>query len=304
MGMHGQVMSGFMGSSPVKNDTFRVYHFFTRALSEDAIKKSIEQILESRFSAIVTVGLSCALITKKILEEKNVQLPHIFVGVSDPFAYGLGESPEDLVAHNMTGILYNPYESDKAIRFLCEAKPHLKSLLIVSEQISLSGTHSRPDWVAQEIAAVKAVCEPKGITVNSYAAPNLASLYAYVEKNIKTFDTLMLPEGTTTFNIYEALGELCSKYNKTLFSGLIEPVANSAALGYGASYESMGESAAEYAYKLLIDGVPLNRLPLVRDLKGRQAVVNTAVAGSQDLDPEYVEKVCRSWNGLVFCNVL
>lgn len=300
MGMHGQVMNGVMSSSPVKNDTFRVYHFFSRGLSDQAITQSVEQILEARFSLIITIGLSCALVAKKVLEQKKVNIPHIFVGITDPFAYGLGESPEDLIAHNMTGILYNAYETEKSVQFLCESKPLMKSLLVVSEQISLNGAHRRPDWIAEELAAIKSVCESKGVTVSHYAAPTLAELYTYVEKNVDSFDTLMLPEGTTTFNIYESLGDLCTKHKKTLFSGLIEPVARSAALGYGASYESMGEYAVEYAYKLLVEGVPLSKLPLFRDLKGRQAVVNTEVARKQDLDPEHLEKVCRKWDGLIF----
>jgi len=303
MGMHGQVMNGVMGSSPVKNDTFRVYHFFSRGLSDAAITHSVEQILEARFSLIITIGLSCALVTKKVLEQKKVSIPHIFVGLVDPFAHGLGESPEDLVAHNMTGILYDAYETKKAAQFLCEAKPHMQSLLVLLEEISLSGSHLRPDWIAQELASIKEVCEPRGVKVQHYAAPTLAELYTYVEKHINTFDTLILPEGTTTFTIYESLSDLCSKYNKTLFSGLIEPVAHGVALGYGASYESLGEHAVEYAYKLLIEGIPLSKLPLFKDLKGRQAVVNVSIARKQDLDPQHIEAVCRAWDGIIFRSV-
>ncbi|MDQ5890243.1 MAG: putative tryptophan/tyrosine transport system substrate-binding protein [Candidatus Dependentiae bacterium] len=304
MGMHGQVMSGLMGSPYVRSDAFRVYHFFTRGLSEAAIRVSVEQILESRFSAIITLGLSCALVTKKILEEKHVKIPHIFVGINDPFSVGLGENPEDLVAHHMTGVLYNAYETEKATQFLCEVKPSMKSVLIALENISVSGAHGRIDWVDQEMAKVRSVCEPRGITVSSYAASSLADLYSYVANNLDTFDTLMLLEGSTTLNIYESLGSLCSKNKKTLFSGLIEPVAKSAAIGYGASYESMGEYAAEYAYKLAVEGVPLQKLPLIRDLKGRQPVVNLAVGMSQDIDGDHAEAVCRAWDGLIFRTIL
>ena len=300
MGMHGQVMSGLMGAAPVKNDFFRVYHFFTRGLSEEAIRESIEQILESRFSALVTLGISCAMVAKKVLQEKNVHMPHIFVGVHDPFAAGLGESPEDLVAHNMTGILYNPYETVKAMQFLCEAKPNMKSILIATEQIASSGAHGRPDWVEGEVATVRSVCEPKGITVKTYPASSLAALYNYVNRYIDTFDTLILLEGTTSLTLYEALGDVCSRKGKTLFSGLIEPVAQSAAAGYGASYESMGEHAAEYLYKLFVEGVPLNRLPLYHDLKGRKPVVNLSLAAHQGLDPKHLEKVCKEWEGICF----
>lgn len=300
MGMHGQVMSGLMGSAPVRNDCFRVYHFFTRGLSEEAIRESIEQILASPFSALVTLGISCATVAKKVLQEKNVHMPHIFVGVNDPIAAGLGESPGDLVAHNMTGILYNPYETLKAVQFLCAAKPNMKSILIATEQIASASTHGRPDWVDGEVAAVRLVCEPKGIAVKAYPAASLAGLYNYVNRYIDTFDTLILLEGTTSLTLYEALGDLCSRKGKTLFSGLIEPVTQSAAIGYGASYESMGEHAADYLYKLLVEGVPLGRLPLYHDLKGRTAVVNLAVAAHQGLDPQHIEKVCNEWGGLCF----
>jgi len=299
MGMHGQVITGLMDSAPVKNDQVRIYHFFSRGLSEEAIRESIEQILESRFSALVTIGVSCALAAKKVLEEKNVSIPHIFVGVHDPFAVGLGENEQDLVTHNMTGVLYTPYETERAMQFLCQAKPQMKSLLVVTEWIATASSHLRSGWADEEVARVKSVCMPHGVKVEQYPAPSLAQLYTHIQKNIESFDALVLLEGTTCLNIYESLGDLCTSAGKTLFSGLIEPVMSRAAIGYGASYESLGEQAAQYLQKLLVEGVPLSRLPLHRDFKGRRPVFNTELARHQGLDAELLPELKKEWPDLL-----
>ncbi len=303
MGMHGQVMSGIMGSTPVRNDVFRVYHFFTRGIGEDAIRHTLDQISELRFAAIITIGAACARIAKKVLAEKNMRMPHIFVGVHDPVSAGIVDAHDSLTAHNMTGILYDPVQNDKVAQFLCEVKPHMKSVLIASEGISSQGA-GPANWVAAEAEIIRAICEPRGITVAMHYAATLGALYNYVYKNSALYDTLLMIEGGICLNLYESLGVLCSQNNKTLFSGLIEPVSRSAAVGYGSSYESLGEHAIEYAHKLLVEGISLEKLPPYIDTKGRHAAVNIALAPSQDLDPAHIEKVCRQWGGVVFGCIL
>jgi len=300
MGMHGQVMGGFIDSAPVCNDDLRVYHYFSKGLDEDSIRRTVLQILELPFNMIVTIGVSCARVAKKVIAEKGSQLPHLFIGITDPYEAGLAKDREDLVAHNMTGILYDPYESAKVAQYLCEAKPHVKKILIGTERIIIDGVDQNSNWVTHEIDIIKSVCEPKGVEVNYYPATNLADLYNYVEKNSATFDTLMLLEGGTGLTMCESLGQLCNNEKKTLFSGLIEPAASFASLGYGASYESMGEHAGMYAYRWLCEGVPLHKLPPYRDSKGRQAVANVELAAQQDLDPEHVAEICRKWDGIIF----
>jgi ABC-type uncharacterized transport system substrate-binding protein len=304
MGMHGQVMSGIMGSAPVRNDLFRVYHFFTRGISEDAIRHTLDQISELRFAALITIGASCARVAKKVLEEKGMRMPHIFVGVNDPISAGIVDTADDLIAHNMTGILYDSVQTDKVAQFLYEAKPHMKSLLIASEGISSQVTGGPANWVAAEAEIIRSICEPRGVSVMMHYAATLGALYNYVYKNSDQYDTLLMIEGGICLNLYESLGVLCNQKNKTLFSGLIEPVSRSAALGYGSSYESLGEHAIEYAYKLLIEGVALRSLPPYTDSKGRHAAVNIALAPLQDLDPGHIEKVCRQWGGVVFGCIL
>jgi hypothetical protein len=303
MGMHGQVMSGIMGSAPVRNDLFRVYHFFTRGISEDAIRHTLDQISELRFAAIITIGAACARVAKKVLAEKNMRMPHIFVGLHNPVSAGVVETDADLLTHNMTGILYDPVQNDKVAQFLCEAKPHMKSVLIASEGISSQGVGTH-NWVATEAETIRAICEPRGVSVMVHYASTLGALYNYAHKNSNSYDTLLMIEGGVCLNLYESLGVLCSQNNKTLFSGLIEPVSRSAALGYGSSYESLGEHAIEYAHKLLIEGVAIQNLPPYVDTKGRHAAVNIALAPSQDLDAQHIEKVCRQWGGVVFGCIL
>ncbi len=300
LGMHGQVMNGVMNSRYVKEDDFRVFHFFSRGITEEAIAPVVKQILEHPFAAIISVGVSCAYVARKVLEQEKSTIPHIFVGATDPFKYGLGHDHEDLIAHNMTGVLYNRYEIEQAIKYLIEAKPTMRSLLVATERVGTQGTHLDTEWIAREVAAIRSVCEPQGIEVHTHAAQSCAYLYAHVRDTIKTFDTLFLLEGGLSISIFEPLGSLCDQYRKTLFSGLLEPVRQSAALGYGASYESMGDAAMEYVYKLLVEHVSLRELPLVRQENTRKALLNTSLAAGQDVDVEHAEKVCKKWNGIIF----
>jgi hypothetical protein len=117
--------------------------------------------------------------------------------------------------------------------------------------------------------------------------------------NIKTFDTLILPEGGLSISIFDPLGSLCDQYHRTLFSGLLDPVRKAAAIGYGASYESMGAAAMEYMHKIFVDRMPISALPLVKQDNTRQPLLNLELAARQDLDVEHAESVCKKWQGLI-----
>ena len=303
LGMHGQVMNGLMNSPFVKEDEFRVFHFFSRGITEDAITYVVKQILEHPFSAIISVGVSCAYVAKKVLAQENSKIPHIFVGVTDPFKYGLGNNSQDLIDHNMTGILYDPYDTEKATTYLCESKPAIQRLLVATERIGSGGTHLDTEWIDKEVAAIRSVCEPKGIEVQTHAAQSGAYLYAYVRDNIKTFDTMMLLEGGLSISIFDPLGALCDQYHKTLFSGLSEPVRKSAAIGYGASYESMGAMAAQYAHSILIEEKSVSQLPLLHQENTRRPILNLELAAGQDLDVAHAEEVCKKWDGIIIESV-
>jgi len=299
LGMHGQIMNGLMNSPFVKEDEFRVFHFFSRGITEEAITSVVKQILEHPFSAIISVGVNCAYVAKKVLAQENSKIPHIFVGVTDPFKYGLGDCTQDLIDHNMTGILYEPYEIEKATQYLCESKLKMQRILVATERIGSGGTHLDTEWIDKEVAAIRAVCEPRGIEVQTHAAQSCAYLYAYVRDNIRSFDTMMLLEGGLSISIFDPLGALCDEFHKTLFSGLSEPVHKSAAIGYGASYETMGALAAQYAYDILIQEKPLSQLPLLRQENTRKPILNLSLAAGQDLDLAHAEEVCKKWDGII-----
>jgi|GEM_PF-2724466 len=302
-GMHGQVLSGILHSPYARSDAVQLHHFFTRGFSEEVIRSVVEYCLSLHTTAFITLGLTCSLVIQRVLAEKGLSIPVVFAGISDPYAYGLAEHVRDLAARNMTGITYSPYETRKAAEFLCAAKPHAKSILFVSERVTTTGAYQGLLWEKREIDTVRTACETRGIEVHYYAAQSIAEAYSYLREKSHLFDTLMILEGSAGVGFFEPVGIVCAEQKKTLFTGLIAPVRSSAALGYGASYQSMGTHAMAYAYRIVVEGTPIAQLPPYYDAKARRPAANLALAAAQGLAPEHVARVCEEFDGLVFKDV-
>lgn len=296
MGPQGEVVQGAVNACYL-DKRFALYKYFARGVDPIQIARCVEDVLGEGCDLVVTVGLNCAFGVYNAVKNRKVNFPHIIAGVNYLDQMGLVQSLEN-PGGNATGICYSEMQSVEAIDFLSQSRDLKKLLMAAAARTKDSEIES---WFLSEISKVSRLCEERSIEFQARGYSAFDSMYKFVSDEIKNTSAIFLPDGTVSLDLHKEIGQLCSKHGVTLFTGLLEPVKQgTAALGFGASYHSLGVRAIEYAKKILVDGIPAGEIPCHLEELGRRAAINLSVAKQQGLDPEHIKKVCAKWNGIVF----
>lgn len=302
VGPHGYLIRAFIRSLEAYSNKIMVSPFYTRGLNTMNITRTLEDVFGESSDLIVTIGTKCAVTTVQYMKKHDIDSPVLITGLT-PSGFKNFLEAEIRGLSNVYAVLYPDFDTQESIEFLYEAKPLIKSSLILYNVYSSSNENVAftLSWLGKEINIVKEFFSKHGVVVEDQYLKNS---YNFLTKNIKQYDCIILLDGTVSLDLHDAVGRLCSHHGVTLFTGMRTAVQSSSALGYGAEFTPLGEAAADYARRILFEKLSPRDLPVTTINNIRTAAVNTALAERQGLDSDHIVQVCKSWNGVVFDSVI
>jgi len=300
MGIHGEVVSGFIQENERLKQPFRVYPYYTRGVNTIDVTHCVEEVLQENFNLIVTVGLVASKVAHEILIKKNKTIPLLSVGITDKIASSVLQPFMDKYGYS-SALFYTRSLPEKALQFLYECKPNMHRLLLPAEITKEEAMiDSTTFWLIQEAKQIEEFCISKNISFDFHHYSLIGGLFDFVKDKINDYDAIFLLEGTMAIEIHADTGELCNAAGVTLFSGTLEAVKTSSALGYGTSFFDLGIKAIDCAKQILLEGIAPNNLPFYMAEDTRRPAINTSLATHQGLDVNHIKRVCNKWNGIIF----
>jgi len=250
----------------------------------ECMRSQMIELLEKPFDVVVVVGSLRAQIALQFMEEHNIQIPMVFVGIGNPVRLGL--LPELKAHKNITGVVSEQFAWDRVARLLHTIKPAMKSVLIPYYRYAGGEyTEARLMEVQQFFAAVGVVCD-------LHPVDDLRSEQAIREifEKLPSFDVIWSLEGDF-FDVYsyECI-EACNASGVTFFSNNVVHVRRGAPLVFAADFEHLGRTLFRQVRAVLLRprGWPIPQL--LDEPNTRCLFVHPAAAGSKrgEIDLEAV----------------
>jgi len=271
---HLQVGWGFFGA--FNEDERKNWCVVTHEVVEaDAtiMRNQMRILLEKEHDLVVTVGCMRTQIAVQFMREHNIEIPHIFVGVSDPVRMGI--LPEMKPHKNITGVFSEQMPWDFMAKLLYRVRPNMKNVLIPYYKYAENGC------VEEKLLLVKNFFDSVGIVCELHAVDAVQPYPRSVFDIVPSFDTVWSPEGLF-FDVYSRdCIELCNKHGVTFFSNNRAHIGKGAALVLGADFELIGEAVYKQACKVLDDEKMPSEVPLLVVQNTRKMYVNMEAAWKQ-----------------------
>lgn len=297
---HGEVAQAFLRYSHTFLDKGLLVHpYYSAGMDELFIENMVLNALEEPYEAIVTIGLRCTNVVKKVLKERELNIPHVFIGITDPYKEQvLSKNNKELI----TGVRYEDNDYEKLGLFLRDLKKNVNRILLPVNicRVEKKKAWGDNDWIYEKIDVLHQLFACNRISFTAKEFYSLTAVDEYVVSNFSEFDVIMLLEGTLSLELHKEFTHICSQYGVTLFSGSQEAVAYGSAAGYGTHFAPLGRAGVELVRRILFNQEnPSNIEPVTIQLE-RKPAVNLAVAERQGLDPVHAEKICHEWDGIIY----
>lgn len=305
-GMHGEVAARFTEMNETHYQPFEVNLFYTRGLVGENIYTYLSEVFSDKYDLVITVGQQVTVFTHNFFSERGDAIPHLFIGVNDAVKRGIIKSVESS-GNNAVGILYEEYETAKALSFLNLCRPGMRRVLlpVLSAEPLVALKHAFCDskWRIDEYATASQYWHDQRVACDVVSMDTIDKLVAYARTHLHRYDAAILLEGTAEVGMGVALGALCAEQGTTLFTGSRDLVRSSvAALGYGTHAALLAEAAFSYGARLTFEGIRPSDLPTHRLRNSRIAMVNRDLCSLQGVDPEKAVALSQEWGGEVYCS--
>lgn len=304
IGAHGDMVGRFVEMNEAHLEPFIVEVYYTRGLSRENIATYLERILKLEYDLLVTVGLRVTGIAYDYISESSLTIPHLFVGVNDCVERGFIASYE-CSENTSVGVIYEEFETEKALSFLYDCKPTMQRVLIPALQVGPDHEvlrHSQYDrkWLFEEYERAEAYLQTINVPAQIVAMDSVEKLLAYTRSHVHRYDSVIVLEGSTEIAYAIAVSPFCSQAGLTLFSGSRDLVRSAAAVGFGTQFGLLGEMAFEYAVKILSEGRRPAMLPTYRVANSRHGAVNRDLLSVQGVSASHALATCALWRGEVY----
>ena len=283
-GNSGQIFRGFMQAN-IQSD-LPLQHTMHTALGvdRDKIRLVASEILGSEQlpHVVITIGASCTQAYVEVAAEKQVSVPLVYAASA-----GLGPSLSRslMPMAPATGVEIVKGDMEKAARFLWQAKPEMKRLLVPYFPGGING------FLDKESTIIKDFFTARGVHVSMLPVYSLAHSYQLVCQQLSNYDTLMLLEGDLAIERHRAFAYECIRHGVTLFACISEGPTFGSVLGYAMDFGEVGEKAFEYAQRIAYDGADPVQLPVITMPDKRVLFGNASLLMHQDLSAEAFDGV-------------
>lgn len=209
-------------------------------------------------------------------------IPIVFSAVSDPAGAGLVDSL-DAPGANITGTS-DALNTNAVFDLMFAANPNIQTVGLLYDKSQDSSTAA--------IAAAKAYCEKKGVTVVEKTGTNNGEISlaadALVAANVQAVFT---PTDNNVMTAELAIYEKFIDAGIPHYCGADSFALNGAFLGYGVNYEDLGTATADMVVEILVNGADPAGMAVVTMDNGI-ATVNTETAEAIGLDYSMFAEMC------------
>lgn len=246
------------------------------------------ELIASEVDLIVPVATPTAMVMQNATAENpkadGSLIPIVFSAVSDPVGAGL-VADMNAPGANITGTS-DALNTDAVFDLMFAANPEISTVGLLYDKSQDSSTAA--------IAAAKAYCEAKGVTVVEKTGTNNGEISlaadALVAANVEAVFT---PTDNNVMTAELAIYEKFIDAGVPHFCGADSFALNGAFMGYGVNYVDLGTATADMVVEILVNGADPASTAVVTMDNGI-ATVNTDTAEAIGLDYSMFADMCTN----------
>lgn len=261
-------------------DIFFDYKNFTYNGQADSttMNQIATDLIASDVDIIVPVATPTAMVMQNATAENERAdgslIPVVFSAVSDPVGAGLVASMDE-PGSNITGTS-DALNTEAIFDLMLAANPDIKTVGLLYDKSQDSST--------APIAAAKAYCEAKGISVVEKTGTNNGEISLAADALIASgAEAVFTPTDNNVMTAELAIYEKFIDAKVPHYGGADSFALNGAFLGYGVNYVELGTATADMVVDILANGKDPASMP-VRTMDNGIATVNTETAEAIGLD--------------------
>lgn len=243
-------------------------------------------LIASKVDIIIPVATPVAMVMQNATAENPKDdgslIPVVFSAVSDPIGAGL-VADMNAPGSNITGTS-DALNTDAVFDLMFAANPDIKTVGLLYDKSQDSSTAA--------IAAAKAYCENKGVTVVEKTGTNNGEISLAADALVAAgAEAIFTPTDNNVMTAELAIYEKFIDAGVPHYCGADSFALNGAFLGYGVNYEQLGTATADMVVEILVNGADPASTPVVMMDNGI-ATVNTETAEAIGLDYSMFSDMC------------
>lgn len=245
-------------------------------------------LIASDVDIIVPVATPTAMVMQNATAENpkadGTLIPVVFSAVSDPVGAGLVASM-DAPGSNITGTS-DALDTEAIFDLMLAANPDIATVGLLYDKSQDASTAA--------IAAAKAYCEDKGITVVEKTGTNNGEISLAADALVAAgVEAIFTPSDNNVMTAELAIYEKFIDAKVPHYCGADSFALNGAFMGYGVNYEDLGTATADMVVDILVNGVvPADEAVVTMD--NGIATVNTETAEAIGLDYSMFADMCTN----------
>lgn len=271
-------------------DIFFDYKNFTYNGQADAttMNQIAADLIASDVDLIIPVATPVAMVMQNATAENprddGSLIPVVFSAVSDPVGAGLVASM-DAPGSNITGTS-DALNTEAVFDLMLAADPDIQTVGLLYDKSQDSSTAA--------IAAAKAYCETKGLTVVEKTGTNNGEISLAADALLSSgAEAVFTPTDNNVMTAELAIYEKFIDAKVPHYGGADSFALNGAFLGYGVNYVELGTATADMAVDILANGKDPASMA-VQTMDNGIATVNTETAEAIGLDYHVFADKCSN----------
>jgi len=231
---------------------FDIETFCSEGFYVSVHEHNVRTIIQSKFDLILTVGLSATKTAKRVTKELKSKIPVIFTGVSNP-------QRDDLIRsygrsyNNLVGISVESPCRILPAQVLLAAKPNSKRFFLPYRRTPVL------DYLEYEFEQMQELFAQFGrtITLRPITEDRLTpEFFAEMEG----YDGVLIPEGGLTSFDKDAIVSSCDARGILVHADGKDAIKNGAVFATRSDLRFVGKLSADYAKRILVEGVKPSKL--------------------------------------------
>jgi len=252
----------------IMTESFHYDLIVTGGTAPYLVDQYAKNIIEKKYDAIFTIGLSCSLAAKRMTTklQSRQRTPIVFAAVSKHQAHELIHSYKD-TRNNLIGITVAPPCALTPIQALRKLNPEARSFFIPYREEFMQGK------MLHDMKNTKEHFKKQGcsVTLYPYTGSKLAS---GLFEHMKTHDAVVVPEGGAKTLDRDAILDFCKNRNIDVYADGKDAVKKGAVFACTSDMEYVSRRAAEMIKLVTEDGKNPSKLSCSELIKTRQLVYN------------------------------
>lgn len=225
------------------------HEYFTTQVMPELVKK------KDLYGCVVTVSDTVSTWTSQYLQEHNIVIPQVFVGVHNHHEAGITKTVDGM-GEAVSGIVTHPPALEHCVRLLKTIKRDTYSVVIPYDKRFM---YPR---LLEECEQIKAALRLYGISSKVVPFDTLEDVTEQFSSEIPSADVMWCVHQDSLQVHMKKIVAFCNERNITLFASELASVFQGAALGIGESGSLLGAYAGKVVHSLLTRVKSIESMPV------------------------------------------